>query len=116
MNISMNQAELEEAVRAHIAMTGLNCDINSITFTATRGDAGIVTEVELTSCKPKVNSESAPVAKISPQKVVPHVVPKPALIDDVINAPDAVEDVEDVLGEVIASVAPKAAPGKSLFK
>jgi hypothetical protein len=51
MEIRLKEAEIREAVRAYIATQGINLTGKAvdIKFTATRGDAGIIAEVDITN-------------------------------------------------------------------
>lgn len=124
MNLTMDQTELEEAVRAHIAKTGLNCDISSITFTATRGDAGIVTEVKLTA---KASSTGPIPRTLKSVPEAPRLAVEEAGVEVTeavaVAAPDTEIDALDeeiaVKDAIAAADSPEPAPkvsGKSLFR
>jgi len=47
MHIIIKQAELEAAVRQYVSGLGITAPINSVSFTAKRGDDGIIAEVDV---------------------------------------------------------------------
>lgn len=54
MLITLNQDELETAVRDYVQKMGVSASISKVDFTAGRGPQGITTEIEL-SLAPEVN-------------------------------------------------------------
>ena len=86
MKITIEQAELEQAVRDYVLKNGIRREVKAIEFTASRGDAGTVTTVELgkdlPADTPTVASEA--VVEIAPEPA-PEVVPKasePAVVTE----------------------------------
>jgi len=46
MKITINQTELIEAVKLYVKTKGMNFEGSKISFTSTRGGAGIITNIE----------------------------------------------------------------------
>lgn len=129
MQIQMKQRELELAVRDYIAKCGIARPIGTISFTASRGDDGVVTEVEILAvevsaeedlAEDTTGSEATP-KKRSPRKPkivsVTETEPEPT---ETSGAPEAVSATDEVEAEaqvddVVAAAAPAIPSGKSLF-
>ena len=84
MDIHIKQAELELAVRQYVQSIAITAPIKSVSFTATRGDAGIVAEVDVGAV----------------QALTPAAKPTVALVEDATeNADDLFNDASAVEGE-----------------
>ena len=99
MQIQLNQAELEQAVRQYVIGMGIRSAIGEIKFTATRGDAGVLTEVEILSNE----APSGPQPRTATAKAANPVVP----VGVADNEEEVVEEESD---EVVPAIT-----GKSLF-
>lgn len=105
MQIQLRQSEIETAIKQYITSMGIPRAIDSIAFTASRGNAGILAEIEI------VEAET-PVAETPVKAVVEAVkVVKPAPEKTAEKAADAKAE------EPATKEAEKSAPAeaKSLF-
>jgi len=64
MNITLQQSELESAIREHIANMGIKLPVNDITFTATRGATGITADVEV-GALPQTSANDGPTPRLA---------------------------------------------------
>jgi hypothetical protein len=90
MKITLQQSEIEQAIREHVQNMGMNMPINSIDFTAGRGASGITADLDLGG------AGTAPVALV--QEVESNPVTSPSE-----------ESVSDGPGQDEEAVAPTAA-------
>ena len=62
MQITIAQAEIEQAIRGHISALGISAPVDCISFTGGRGNAGITASIELGPVKASVTaiSDAAP--------------------------------------------------------
>lgn len=67
MQITLKQPELETAVRQYIQSMGISFPAGAVSFTPTRGNDGIVTEIELTSIQTVI--PAGPIARNAPTLV-----------------------------------------------
>jgi hypothetical protein len=68
MQIQLKQPELEAAVRAYIELSGILRPIGAISFTASRGTDGMVTEIEVLDVTQEGTTGSRPVVSESKPK------------------------------------------------
>jgi phage protein D len=66
MQITLNQNELERAVKNHLMASGITGEIGKIDFTATRGSEGVVTTIDLAD--EEGEEDVVVVRKASPKK------------------------------------------------
>lgn len=119
MQITIEQPELEEAIKAYIRGRGITGDVESIAFMQSRSPSRTTTTIELASLGTSVPSSPTPRAAAR-SKVVQPISPE---VPEEEAKPEAVEAVaEPVAEEAIpfeeeTPIAPEqsAAPSKSLF-
>jgi hypothetical protein len=76
MQITLKQPELETAVRQYIQSMGISFPVGTVSFTPTRGNDGIVTEIELGSpaaAAVPMSKQFAPVTLAPQQNVMAEV-------------------------------------------
>lgn len=123
MQIQMKQRELELAVRDYIAKCGIARPIGTISFTASRGDDGVVTEVEILAVGVSIEealAEASAEGATSPKKRASR---KDKTVETEAETPSAeeaspieVEEVtEDIVADLMSASTQARPPGKSLF-
>lgn len=105
MIITLNQSDLEAAIRSHIRNLGIVAEASSINFTAGRSPQGITAEIELGEVAPAAEApkgvtEKPAVAKV--EVVTPETTPQKT--EDEKPAPKAGKEVreEEVPDEIPA--------------
>lgn len=115
MQITLNQSELERAVKTHLVANGITGTIGNIDFTATRGSEGVVTTIDLAEegeadevvkkTPKKASKKAAPVAKKEAAE------PEPEVEDDAeADTADAELDVDSTPESADTAVAAEPAP------
>ena len=119
MQITIKQEELQVALRAHLKAMGITGAIQKVTFTQSRSEGQLITQIEVGAPdKLDVDDELVTVKKTTPVQAVPRMEPAVSVQDSsVIEIPETptAEEIQEVISPTPKVEAKPAVAGQSLF-